>query len=95
MPHRTAFFVVLCLASPAVAQEAPAKWWGADVEQALAKAKDNRAELEKALTDVPKDQRKGMAFLVAYMPETDLTSLKADFLLTNTDLAYRARAAVP
>src|SRR5207253_8106271 len=47
------------------------------------------------LTGVPKDQRKGMAFLVANMPDADLTSLKADFLLTNTDLAYKARAAVP
>ena len=95
MPHRIALFVALLLASPAVAQDSPTKWWGADVEQALAKAKANRAELEKALADVPKDQRKGMAFLVAYMPETDLTTLKAEFLLTNTDLAYKARAAVP
>ena len=95
MPCRIALLVAFCLVSPVAAQEAPAKWWGADVEQALAKAMDNRAELEKALTDVPKDQRKGMAFLVANMPETDLTSLKAEFLLTNTDLAYKARAAVP
>ena len=68
--------------------EPPAKWWTDDVEQALATAKDNRPELEKALAGVP-DQRAGMAFLIANMPESDLHSLKADFLLTNTDLAYR------
>src|SRR5439155_6516101 len=59
------------------------------------RAKDNRPELEKALADVPEDQRKGMAFLVANMPDADLKSLKAEFLLTNTALAYKARKEVP
>ena len=36
-----------------------------------------------------------MAFLIANMPEADLLALKADFLLTNTELAYKARAEVP
>jgi hypothetical protein len=36
-----------------------------------------------------------MAFLVANMPDADLKSLKADFLLANTDLAYKARNTVP
>ena len=76
------------------ADEPKDKWWADDVEQALKKAKDNRAELEKALTAVPKEQRKGMAFLIANMPDSDLTSLKAEFLLTNTDLAYKARNEV-
>jgi hypothetical protein len=93
---RVALLVAVCLVSPAaVAAQPPAKWWTEDVDRALAQAKDNRAELEKALTAVPEGQRKGMAFLVANMPETDLTSLTAEFLLTNTNLAYKARAAVP
>jgi poly(3-hydroxybutyrate) depolymerase len=71
------------------------KWWPAEVEKALARAKGNRPELEKALTGVPRDQRRGMAFLIANMPDPDLTSLRADFLLANTDLAYRARREVP
>jgi hypothetical protein len=71
------------------------KWWPADVEAALAKAKENRMELEIALTDVPQDQRPGMAFLVSNMPDKDLTTLKGDFLLTNTKLAYKARAEMP
>ena len=74
---------------------APTKWWDEDVEQAIAKAKGNRPELEKALVGVPKERRKGMAFLIANMPDADLKSLKADFLLTNTDLAYKARSEVP
>jgi hypothetical protein len=75
--------------------DTPDKWWDAEVEKALAKSKDNRAELEKALVAIPKDQRKGMSFLISNMPESDLTSLKSDFLLTNTELAYKARTEVP
>jgi hypothetical protein len=92
MTHRLALLLILALTAPAVAAD---RWWDDDVEQALVKAKDNRAELEKALAGVPKDQRTGMAFLVANMPDGDLKSLRADFLLTNSDLAYKARAEVP
>lgn len=86
---------LLALCSPALAADPPAKWWADDVDQALGKAKANRSELEKALTTAPKDQRPGLAFLVANMPDGDLRALKADFLLTNTDLAYKARQVVP
>jgi predicted esterase len=65
--------------------------WSAEVEQALKTAGDNRGELEKALAQAPEGQRKGMAFLVANMPDGDLKSLHARFLLENVDLAYRAR----
>src|SRR5204863_3474873 len=88
--------VVLLIGCP-VAARAEAdrgRWWLADVEQALRKAKGNRLELEKALAAVPRDQRKGMAFLIANMPDSDLLSLRSDFLLSNTALAYRARSEV-
>jgi hypothetical protein len=91
---RVALLAALLVAWPALA-DAPAAWWDEPVELALKKAKDNRPELEKALTAVPKDRRPGMAFLVANMPDGDLTSLKADFLLANTELAYKARKEVP
>jgi len=65
------------------------------VETALERAGKNRSELEKALKDAPADQRPGIVFLVANMPDTDLTSLKAEFLLENLNLAYKARAEVP
>ena len=74
---------------------APALAAGPELEAALAKAKANRPELEKALSTAPAEQQKGMAFLVANMPDADLATLKAEFLLTNTDLAYKARNAVP
>jgi len=57
---------------------------------ALEKAGDNRKELQTAIDDVPTNQRKGMRFLVAYMPERDLKSLTAKFLIEQTDYAYRA-----
>jgi hypothetical protein len=91
---RVAFAAAVLAACPVWA-DSQAKWWDAPVEGAIKKAGDNRTELEKALTAVPKDQRAGMAFLVANMPERDLKKLKADFLLTNTVLAYKARNTVP
>jgi hypothetical protein len=73
----------------------PADWWPAEVARALDRAGDNRAELVQALRAVPAEQRKGLAFLVANMPERDLKALRADFLLENVSLAYKARAEVP
>lgn len=66
-----------------------------DVEAALTKAGGNRPQLEKALKTAPAEQQKGVAFLIANMPDADLKSITADFLLTNTDLAYRARKETP
>jgi len=86
--------VVFAVAGPARSAE-PTRWWSDDAELALGRAKDNRKELERALADVPKDQRKGMAFLIENMPDADLTALKAEFLLTNVDLAYKARKELP
>ena len=94
MLTRFALLAAVLVASPAAADDRAA-WWDEPVALALKKAGDNRPELVKALTAVPRDQRTGMAFLVAHMPDGDLTSLKADFLLTNTDLAYKARNEVP
>jgi hypothetical protein len=63
--------------------------------QALDKAQGNRKELEKALAEVPTAEKAGMEFLIANMPDRDLTTLTAEFLLTNTKLAYAARKEVP
>jgi hypothetical protein len=57
---------------------------------ALDKAGDNRGELERALDGAPDDERAGMRFILAYMPERDLTTLSADFLLENSKWAHRA-----
>jgi hypothetical protein len=61
------------------------------LDSALAKAGENKAELEKALINSPKEQKAGMAFLISYMPEVDLKSLSSDFLLENCEYAYKAR----
>ncbi|MEH0154193.1 transglutaminase-like domain-containing protein [Limibacter armeniacum] len=61
------------------------------VEAALDKAGDNRDELEKALKKVPEEQLEGMSFLIAFMPQHDLDTLTADYLLENVALAYQAR----
>jgi hypothetical protein len=83
----------LCFGQPSIAQEKP--WWSDEVQQALARSGDNRQELVKALDRSPQDQRQGMAFLIANMPDRDLKELKADFLLDNVALAYEAKKQVP
>lgn len=88
--------VALWMAVPLAASDAgPAEPWPDAVEKQLVKAADNRPELEKALNGVPKDERQGMQFLIENMPDADLKSLKAGFLLANHELAYRARREVP
>ncbi len=59
--------------------------------EALETAGENRAELERALAEVPAERRRAMRYLIAYMPRRDLTGLDAEFLLENVDYAYRAR----
>ena len=49
------------------------------LDQALVKAGDNATELTAALKNAPDNQKEGMAFLIAYMPERDLKELTADF----------------
>jgi hypothetical protein len=80
---------------PRAAAQEKTNWWSADVDKALERAGTNRPELVKALKATPEDQRKGMAFLIANMPEGDLKSLGADFLLDNVDRAYKVRKQAP
>ena len=53
------------------------------LDQTLTLSGENAKELEKALKEVPTEQKEGMAFLLAYMPERDAKELTADFLLEN------------
>ena len=66
-------------------------WWSAAVENSLVSSGGNRGELENCLRMVPNEQRDGMAFLIEFMPQRDLTTLSSDFLLENVAYAYRAR----
>lgn len=60
------------------------------VASALKTSGGNRPQLEAALKGVSDDQREGMRFLIAYMPDRDLKSLKTDFLIENVRYAYQA-----
>lgn len=62
----------------------------AELEAALGRAGSNRGQLDQALERSPAEQRPGLRFLIANMPERDLRGLSAEFLLENCDLAYRA-----
>ena len=78
----------------AVAQTAN-RWWSSAVEKVLTTSGANRMELEKALALVQVSQRDGLEFLLVNMPEPDLASLSASYLLENIDIAYHGLAAAP
>jgi hypothetical protein len=65
------------------------------VAAALSSAGANRAEIERALADAPSAQRASMEWLVAHMPEGDLATLDAAFLLAHVDAAYAAWKSAP
>lgn len=71
------------------------KEYHALIDRTIATAGDNAKELKKALKEAPADQKKAVAFLISYMPESDAKSLSADFLLENVQYAYKARAEFP
>jgi len=74
--------------------DVPEKYW-TQLDTALVKAGDNAQELQKALNETSADQKEGMAFLIANMPERDLKTLTAGFLLENVEYAYKARNKYP
>jgi transglutaminase-like putative cysteine protease len=65
------------------------------LQTALDRAGKNRAEIEKALKEVPAEHREAMEFLVVNMPRGDLRELSAEFLLENVRLAYKAWDEAP
>jgi hypothetical protein len=65
------------------------------IEASLHMAGENRAELMRALKDVPAEQRKALQFLIGHMPEADAKSISADYLLRNVAWAYKARETFP
>jgi hypothetical protein len=66
-----------------------------DLARSLERAGDNAAELKRAIETIEPAFRADMEWLVATMPEIDLKSLKAEFLVKNVRLAERARAEAP
>ena len=70
---------------------------GADpaLEASLARAGENRPQLERALRDVPADQRTGMEWLVRHMPDSDARTATSEFLLGHCADAYLAWRSAP
>lgn len=71
------------------------------IRDAISRSGENRQQIEAALAGALPGQRAGMEFLIIHMPEKDLRSLTAEYLLSNLKLAYKAweespwRAQVP
>jgi len=61
----------------------------AGASTALEAAGANRPELERALAQVPAEQRESMEWLLAHMPPQDAATLSADFLLTPSIMPTR------
>jgi hypothetical protein len=60
------------------------------LKRALDLAGANREQLELAIEQAPDEHLEAVEFLIENMPERDLTSLSARFLLENTRLAFDA-----
>ena len=73
-----------------VAQPAAVRPWNDAVEQRLEAAGTNRWEISRAFKDAAPERRDGLSFLVENMPDADLQTLSASFLLENLNLAYDA-----
>ena len=74
----------------AVTALSAAENYSSRIESNLAKAGDNAAELKLALSKVPPEHSEALRFLIANMPQRDLKSLSAEFLLENVEYSYKA-----
>jgi transglutaminase-like putative cysteine protease len=92
------FILALLFLAPPVAPAQPAAsshWWPDALGKFLDQAGANRAELVRALEQTAGPQRPAMRFLLENMPEADLQSLSADYLLENVALTFGAFTNAP
>ena len=70
---------------------------GYRIEAALAldTAGENAVQIIEAIFSLSPEMRFGLGFLIAHMPESDLRSLSADYLVSNVRLAYQVRTLLP
>jgi hypothetical protein len=92
-PLRSAFVLLVACTSTLFGLDDPLA--GQELDVALSRAGDNRHELETAVTKAPTAHREAMEFLVVNMPQRDLETLSAEFLLENVAYAYRAFEETP
>ena len=88
---RSTFILLLCCMCFACAKYpgVPEKYH-ALLDKALETSGTNQPELAKALESATPEMKEGVAFLISYMPERDLKTMKGDDLLSNVKLAYEA-----
>ncbi len=70
------------------------KIYKADIVSALEKSRENKKEILSALEKCPDKQLEALGFLLANMPERDLSGLTGEFILKNINLAYSAMDSV-
>ncbi len=62
------------------------------LENRITQLDSQRAELiNESITNTPENQREGIAFLYAYMPQHDLDTLSINMIEQNVEYAYKAR----
>lgn len=61
------------------------------IAEALQKAGSNAEQINKAIHQAGRTEKESVAFLISTMPDRDLQSLTADFILENVRLALKAR----
>lgn len=88
----TSFAIALLLVLPSPAR---ARFGDTRLERAYATAGPNATELIAALEDVPDERRAAMSWLIERMPERDLHTLSAAFLVEDNALAFEAWKSAP
>tara|TARA_A100001015_G_C14970993_1_gene705112 strand:+ start:481 stop:1524 length:1044 start_codon:yes stop_codon:yes gene_type:complete len=53
--------------------------------------KDHEFQTKEAIEKVSPDQRSAMEWLISHMPEADLQNLSSDYLITNSEYAFKAK----
>ena len=94
--NRTQFFflaiIILFASSQADGQQAEEQTLSEQFQSQLQQAGRNEAELMKALTEAPSEQRDAVKFLIANLLPADLRTVSAQLLLDNVRLAYEAKS---
>lgn len=91
MKKITFTLLLCCITFAAFAQAGVPEKYQQLITVALEKAGNNAPQLSNALKEATPETKEAVAFLIAYMPERDLKTLTADYLLENVNLAYQAR----
>ena len=72
------------------------RWWDDKVEASIGRAPERAEAWRQALRKTKPEHREGMAYLVSYLPISDvLGGMTPEKLKENLELAYQARAEVP